>query len=554
MKRTLLGFLSFLAALPLLGETRQRYTIATDGAPRTESLRVVSTAEGTISRRLRTFTHLSGFAADLTEEEAAALRNQPGIRAVEPVVERFISSIGSIVEDGETALETYDSQVVPWGLSYIKAGDVWPVTRGEGINVVVLDTGIDLEHPDLKRAYAGGYNALKPGTLPIDDNFHGTHVAGTIAATDNEFGIVGMAPDVRLWAVKSLDQAGKGYDEVVAAGIDWTIGKQQELGGRWIVNMSLGSSQNGGTLEREAVLRALDAGVILVAAAGNRGHGRFLDYPASYPGVIAVGAIGQDGRRAEFSQFGNGLEIVGPGVLLDSTYLTGRLEASDVIVNTETLSSLGLIGSAKGQLSGQIVPCGLGGPGDFPPGVAGNIALIARGGELAFREKARNAKAAGAVAVVIYDNLVDQELLPWTLLPNGCPSGSRCEPEWRDYQFPLTVGVTRADGHRLLAHTSKTAKVSFIFSRYAQLSGTSMATPHVSGTAALLLALDPSLKPVDISYILRKTARDTGDEGWDVETGYGVVDALEAAKFVAPERFGEEPPPPSPSRRRGARH
>src|SRR5205823_10178266 len=121
------------------------------------------------------------------------------------------------------------------------AREVWPYTRGAGVNVAVIDTGIDFTHPDLRRAYAGGYNALSPADAPRDDNFHGTHVAGTIAATDNGFGVLGVAPDVRLWAVKVLDQSGNGDSEHVVAGVDWVLSKKKELGGHWIINLSLGA-------------------------------------------------------------------------------------------------------------------------------------------------------------------------------------------------------------------------------------------------------------------------------------------------------------------------
>lgn len=545
------------AALPLVAETRQRYTITTTAAaPHSRAMRMVTNAgenatEGSRPLRLRTFANINGFAADLTVAEVAELRAGKGVISVDPVVERWASEISGVVEPALSRLESYERQVTPWGLPVIRTAGVWPVTRGEGVNVVVLDTGIDFQHPDLKAAYAGGYNIYDPTKLPIDDNFHGTHVAGTIAATDNAFGTVGASPNVKLWVVKALDSTGKSYDENIAAGIDWAVSKQRELGGRWVVNMSLGAAAEGGNLERAAVERALDAGLVLIAAAGNRGTD-FLDFPAQYAGVIPVGAIGQDGRRADFSSYGHRMEIVGPGVAVQSTFLDGYHEEADVVIGADSYTAIGVIGSPKLSVRGKVIDCKLGNLEDFPASVRGNIALIRRG-TIDFRAKSRNAKEAGAAAVVIWDHVPDSELKLWTMWPRGCPSEPECGAEWRNYAFPLTIGINYADGQKLLQRLGTDASANFVFAAYGRLSGTSMATPHVSSAAALLLSLNPALKPVDIAFVLKHTARDTADQGWDYETGHGVIDVLAAAQFVAPQRFGLPPNEYTPPRRRGVR-
>ena len=531
--------LAVLFAISAAAETRQRYTVTTNGSPRAALLRVGTNAAGEPARRVRTFTNLDGFAIELTAEEAAELRADAGVKAVDPVVPRYASQLA----DPPSSIENFDRQVTPWGLPIIRAAQVWPVTTGAGVNVAVIDTGIDLNHPDLQAAYAGGYNVFEPAKLPIDDNTHGTHVAGTIAATNNAFGVVGAAPGVKLWAVKALDQTGKGDDAWIAAALDWVIGKQRELGGRWVVNMSLGSAVQGGHLEEEAVERALRAGVILVAAAGNRGAA-FLDYPAVYPGVIAVGAVGTDGRRAEFSSWGLNMPVVAPGVMVESTFLEGYKEAADVVIGEDTFPAIGLIGSPKVQKSGKIVYCGLGNPQDFPASVKNNIALISRG-TLEFREKSRNAREAGAAGVIIFDNDPDGVPTLWTMHPKA--------DTWNDYPFPLTVGVTHAEGQRLQQRSGQTAVATFEFAKYGPLSGTSMATPHVAGAVALVVSLAPALKSSEIIRILELTARDTAEPGWDFETGWGVVDALAAAQYVAPDKFNVPPPPPPHPRRRSSR-
>ncbi len=531
-------------------ETRQRYTVVMNpDAPRATAVRrLTSDAEERIARRTRTYRNVPGFAADLTAEEAASLRNTAGVVAVEPVVERWASDIGAIAPD----YEHYDVQVVPWGIPVVRANQVWPVTRGEGINVVVMDTGVDWTHPDLAPAYAGGINILDDSKLPTDDNKHGTHVAGIIAAADNAFGVVGVAPGVKLWNVKVLDQEGKGYDEYTAAGIDWVIEQQRQWGGRWVINMSFGAAVQG-RLEKIAIQRALEAGIVMIAAAGNRSTD-FLDFPGAYPGVMAIGAVGEDGRKAEFSNYGYGMPLVAPGVLVQSTMKEGIEIIGEVAVGTEINDARGLIGSPYGTFTGKLVSCGTGMPAQIPASVAGNIALIQRGGDLSFREKARNAKEKGASAVVIWNHELTPGSPLWTLWPKGCgPGENNCEPEWQDYAFPLTVGVSNEIGLKLVARAQQNATVNYLNARYGRLSGTSMATPHVAGVAALMLALDPTMNPTELEFVLRHTARDTAEPGWDYETSWGIVDALAAGHFVAPQRFNVPAPVYTSPRRRATR-
>jgi serine protease len=539
-------------AMPLVAETRQRYTVVmTSDAPQATAVRrLTSNAEEKVARHVRTYRNVPGFAADLTAEEAEALRKTAGISSVEPVVERWASGI--VAGQPAANYEHYEQQVVPWGIPVVHADQVWPVTRGEGINVAVLDTGVDWTHPDLAPAYAGGVNILDDTKLPIDDNLHGTHVSGIIAAADNAFGVIGIAPDVKLWNVKVLDQIGKGDDEYTAAGIDWVVEQQRLFGGRWVINMSLGAALPG-KLEKLAVQRAHEAGIVMVAAAGNRSKD-FLDFPAAYPGVIAVGAVGEDGKKADFSSYGFGMPIVAPGVLVQSTMRLGIEIIGEVALGAEINESRGLIGSPYGTFTGKLVSCGHGQAGQFPAGVAGNIALIQRGGELSFREKARNAKTAGAAAVVIWNHETTPGSPLWTLRPKGCgPGETGCDPEWQDYVFPLTVGVSNEIGLKLVARNNQTATINYLQARYGRLSGTSMAAPHVAGISALLLALDPTMNPTELEFVLRHTAHDTADPGWDYETAWGIVDALAAAQFVAPQRFNVPPPNYTSPRRRASR-
>jgi subtilisin family serine protease len=533
MHRPLALALTLLCSLPLFGEETQRYLVATHGRPAATHLHVLANAGNAAQHRVRTFRNIDAFAVDLTSSEAAELRQSEGVELVTPVVARMA------LDDGpppNADLELASS----WGVEAIHAPAVWPFTRGENVNVALLDTGIDIAHPDLRDAYAGGLNTIDPSKPPQDDNKHGTHVAGIIGARGNGIGVIGVAPATRLWALKVLDAQGYGTDETIVTAIDWVIDHARE-GGLWVMNLSLGAWAPS-DVEHRAVDRALSEGIVVVAAAGNRTAA--ILYPARYPGVIAVGALDNAGNRASFSSYGFGLSVMAPGVAVQSTLPQGTIRTADVRPPNAIVPGWGLIGSPLASVHGLLVPAGLGRAEDIPPGVAGNIALVERG-LIPFRDKARNAKNAGATAVVIWNNVVEEGTETWTMAP---PVD---DPDWLGYVFPLVVGVQREDGMRLQDVTAR-VDVGFRDDSYGKLNGTSMSSPHVAGIAALLRALAPRTPVFQIKYVLEHTAHDLETSGWDQNTGWGAVDALAAAQYVAPEKFGVPPPVPQPSPRRRA--
>src|SRR4029077_7374522 len=201
----------------------------------------------------------------------------------------------------------------------------------------------------------------------------GTHVAGTVAALDNGIGVVGVAPEVRIWAVKVLDHLGVGTDENIAAGTDWVISKKRQVGGDWIMTLSLGGEM-GSPVEEEAFKRVIAEGIVVTAAAGNLGA-PVAEFPAAYDGVIAVGAIDSASTLAVFSDFGPRMNIVAPGVGVLSTAVegTGPVEAVMTLSTGATFVAAPVQGSPTGQLKGRYVLCGLGNTNEFPAEVKGNI-------------------------------------------------------------------------------------------------------------------------------------------------------------------------------------
>jgi subtilisin family serine protease len=203
-----------------------------------------------------------------------------------------------------------------WGPAKIKADYAWNITTGNSsVLVAVVDTGIDWNHSDLATNYVAlGYDWVNQDADPMDDNGHGTHVAGIIAASiNNELGIAGLA-QVSLMAEKVLNWKGEGYEDDLANAILHAADQ-----GAKIISMSLGSSEDS-RLVRLAVMRAYSAGVLLVASAGNDATNAS-SYPAAYDEVIAVTATDQSDNPAGFTNYGDWVELSAPGVNIYSTLL-----------------------------------------------------------------------------------------------------------------------------------------------------------------------------------------------------------------------------------------
>jgi len=226
------------------------------------------------------------------------------------------------------------------------------MNKGSGVHVAVIDTGIQLSHPDLKANIVGGKNC-STGTSYNDGNGHGTHVAGTIAALDNGLGVVGVAPSSRLWAVRVLNNSGGGSWSTVICGLDFVTSMAPKNGGPiTVANLSLGgggvSDNNCGNSNNDAlhkaICRARDAGVTVVVAAGNNGVNAAGFVPAAYDdAVITVSALadsngksggggpstsyGADDTFASFSNWGTPVDIGAPGVSIYSTWLNSTYKS-----------------------------------------------------------------------------------------------------------------------------------------------------------------------------------------------------------------------------------
>ncbi|RSD26054.1 S8 family peptidase [Mesobacillus subterraneus] len=209
-----------------------------------------------------------------------------------------------------------------WNLPVIGTEQGWQVTRGkEEIEIAVVDTGVDLDHPDLKNRLVKGYNVINERAEPDDDNGHGTHVAGIIASeTNNNEGIAGMTWYNKIMPIKAMGAKGYGTTFDIAKGIVWAVDH-----GADVINLSLGNYQPSKVLE-EAVRYAYDKGAVMVSAAGNDGSDQ-PTYPSAFPEVLSVAAVDYNGNRAEFSNHGDYIDIAAPGVYIPSTYFNQEYAA-----------------------------------------------------------------------------------------------------------------------------------------------------------------------------------------------------------------------------------
>ncbi|MGH8869486.1 MAG: S8 family serine peptidase [Actinomycetes bacterium] len=280
------------------------------------------------------FTHaLSGYAATMPTALADRLEADPRVAYVQR--DRRVQLAAQTTPTGVNRAEA--------DLSLTAAVD--GTDQRVDVDVAVVDTGVDLDHPDLNVNTAGGKNCALLAFSANDDNGHGSHVAGTIGALDNETGVVGMAPGARIWPVKVLNRAGIGFTSDIVCGIDYVTAHADEIE---VANMSLGGAgtddgncgNTDGDAEHQAICRAVAAGVTFVVAAGNDAADAAGSAPASYDEVITVSALADfdgspgglaastcradgDDSLADFSNFGADVDLIAPGVCIESTWLSG---------------------------------------------------------------------------------------------------------------------------------------------------------------------------------------------------------------------------------------
>jgi serine protease len=483
------------------GQERRRYVVEFNqfGPGAAAAVRI---AGGEVAHEFPRFRRLAVW---LPETALAGLQNNPNVRSIEVDPER--------VPYGET---------VPYGISMVQADKVTYDAINGDRKVCIIDSGYSLAHPDLPKIGVSGVDT-SAGPWSQDGCGHGTHVAGTIAALGgNNTGVLGVVPtgELGLHIVRVFgNSCAWAYASDLAAALDHC-----QAAGANVVSMSLGGSVSN-SLERAAFDAAYAEGVLSIAAAGNGGN-TAISYPAGYGSVVSVAAVDQNEALASFSQRNSDVELAAPGVGVLST--VPWLELNSVTVDNVTYNGTWIDQSGRtgtGGVSGSLANGGLcNTAGQW----AGQIVLCERG-SITFAEKVDNVRTGGGVAAVIYNN-VPGEFLGMVQTPISTPA----------------IGITQADGQFLVANKlgQPANFVSYqndTAGSYEAWDGTSMATPHVAGVAALVWSHYPTRTNVEIRNALNASAKDLGPAGRDSNFGYGLVRAQAALALLD---SGVTPPSP----------
>ncbi len=522
MSRKVLSIFSLLIALILVVSVVQPAYTSNDGKMRVwvefspgRGAKVEQALSAVGAEFHYTFEELNSFVVTVPEQSLAGLRNNPNVVAIE-----------------EDAIRYATADEAPYGIDMVQARDVWDVDRdgvvdsgapsGDGINVCIIDSGIYAGHQDFQGVSLSGYST----NWSYDTCGHGSHVAGTITASLNDIGVVGVNPggadSVNLYIVKVFDGADCGwtYSSTLA-----NAASQCQAAGADIISMSLGGGQKNRT-EQTMFDNLYAAGILSIAAAGNEGTTAY-SYPASYSSVMSVAAIDENMQWADFSQYNSQVEVAAPGVGVLSTvpfintalvtvdgvsYSANQMEFAPMGTDTGSLVDGGLCGTADGSWAGKVVLC--------------------ERGTYDFATKVMSVDSGGGVAAIVYNNEPGNFL--GTLGSEGL------------VDIPA-VSISQEDGQYLVSNKLGTSATVLTSSEspasgYEAWDGTSMATPHVSGVAALIWSANPSWTNVEIRNALTGSALDLGSAGKDNYYGYGLVQAKSALDLL-----GWSPSDPTPT-------
>jgi subtilisin family serine protease len=447
---------------------------------------------------------MNAMAIEVPTAALKGLQNNPNVEYVEEDVVRKPFALTS-----PSAAPYLTGQLVPYGIKMVQADQLSDANTANR-KVCIIDSGYDRAHEDLSaNSVAGEYDA-GTGNWYTDENHHGTHVAGTIAAINNSgTGVVGVNANklLKLHIVKVFGADGWAYSSTLA-----TAANKCGAAGANVISMSLGGGRSNKTEQR--AFDALQAkGVLNIAAAGNDGN-TVISYPAGYASVMMVGAVDENKAWADFSQYNAKMEIAAPGVSVLSTVPTNS--------GSEPALTVGSTVYAPGAMDGSPIKSATAPLADFGIGdktmttVAGKVCLIARG-TVDFATKVSNCQASGGVGAVVYNNVAGAFGGTLGTTVTSIPS----------------VTATDTDGAAMTAQLGQSATVAVKPTSYAYFDGTSMATPHVSAVAALVWSYFPTCTGSQIRSSLTKSALDLGPVGRDTKFGFGLVQALAAKNRIA---------------------
>ncbi|MEZ8227051.1 S8 family serine peptidase [Vibrio splendidus] len=471
------------------------------------------------ARKVEKLGNRAIYSVEMEDSELGRLRNRSDVEYVEIDPPRYLLS-----------------ETIPWGYEAVNAQRLSDSSAGNR-TVCIIDSGYDLAHNDLSGNRVSGTNDSGTGAWsdPGNNNAHGTHVAGTIAAIANAEGIKGVMPNqnVNLHIVKVFNDTGWGYSSSLIKAVQTCADN-----GSNVVNMSLGGSQSSMT-EKNALQTISDQGVLLIAAAGNSGNTAH-SYPASYDSVMSVAAVDDKRAHAAFSQATDQVEITGPGVAILSTVTVGEGKLSDIRLNGASQFDRGIVphnrliqsgGSyapdpVAGSITATLASCDVAGSSFRCGDMSGKICLTERVGNQSSSsypeiDAVQACYNAGASAAIVYSN----SDLPGLQNPFLVDQNNEARM--------VSVTVNRAFGQDLLGYVGQEITVSTTKGEnYEYYNGTSMATPHVTGVAGLVWSYHPTCTAAQVRNALIKTATDIDVTGRDNRTGYGLVNSDAAKQYL----------------------
>jgi subtilisin family serine protease len=473
-----------------------------------------------------TFSSIDVLAVDLAANQVNDIKQATGVSYVEDDPVRTPMSLSS---------ELQSSELVPslanglYGLVTTHAVEAQNAGfTGAGVKACVADTGLDTTQSDIAPNFVAGYDAFDPSKPTVDvfqlgvaaTETHATHVSGIILGAINGSGIHGVAPAAKLYEARVLgtqpDGSVSGETSQVMAGVAWLA--QQ---GCKVINMSLGGGDKSQS-EQRLYNQVRDRGTLIVVASGND-SAKQLSFPGAYQSVVSVGAVDSSNHLASFSNTGAQLDLVAPGVNNLSSFPAGQGRDAFATANGHDIAGLPLeFAPATNGITGRLVRCGqmvdTTSCGTAPAGTW--IALIQRG-SVSFATKVHNARVAGAAAAIIYNNPANGP---------GNFNGTLGTVDDAGTPWIPAISLSQTDGEALAASSATTATVSNIAMAWNYDSGTSMATPHVSGVAALIFGKNPNLTPDQVETIMERTTTDLGVPNYDTTYGWGLVNAQAALR------------------------
>ncbi|MFC5460898.1 S8 family serine peptidase [Massilia niabensis] len=443
---------------------------------------------------------MNAMAIEVPNAALKGLENNPNVEYIEEDVVRRPFALTT----PSTGTPYASGQSVPYGIKMVQADQVSD-SLAANRKVCIIDSGYDRAHEDLSGNNVTGEYDAGTGWWYTDENHHGTHVAGTVAAINNSgTGVVGVNANqqLKLHIVKVFGKDGWAYSSSLA-----TAANKCGAAGANVISMSLGGARASKT-EQKAFDTQYANGVLSVAAAGNDGN-RIVSYPAGYASVMSIGALDENRQWATFSQYNSKVELSAPGVgVLSTVPMGGGIEAA-LSVGSATYAPGAMEGSPLKTATGPLADFGIGDKTNSA--VAGKVCLIQRG-TVDFAVKVQNCQNSGGLGAIVYNNVAGAFGGTLGTTATSIPS----------------VTATDADGAAMLKQLGQSATVSVKAANYAYYDGTSMATPHVAAVAALVWSFAPTCTGAQIRTTLNNSALDLGPAGRDTKYGFGLVQAKAA--------------------------